>query len=157
MSLVKGHVNYMPKHPVCLLKADLESVKGFCNISVSHISSMRPQYLSPNRLTLNKIKSDHNMLQLKVLLLLSLLISGCAKIRSCNYCEKGTLYYVPECATIEGYVIFEDSTVKVFNHDIPKEFQKQGIEVCISYKSKGNKTLTADCAMGEMIKITCFK
>ena len=70
--------------------------------------------------------------------------------------EKASLYYVPECASIEGYVIFKDSTVKVFNQNIPKEFQKQGVEVCISYKAIGNNILTADCSMAEMIKITCF-
>lgn len=97
------------------------------------------------------------MSQIKLIILLSVLLAGCEKIRSIKNCEKGMLYYFPDCATIDGYVIFEDNTLKVFKQDIPEEFQKQGVEVCISYKSKGIRMLTADCMMGEFIKITCFK
>lgn len=84
--------------------------------------------------------------------------AGCTKTRNCNNCEKGTLYYTPLCSSIQGHVIFDDGgACKVFQDDIPEKFRHDSIKVCIKYKVKGARLLTAECAMGSVIKITCIE
>ncbi|HET8855555.1 MAG TPA: hypothetical protein VFM60_06500, partial [Salinimicrobium sp.] len=69
------------------------------------------------------------------------------------------LYYTPDCATINGYVILEGSNETfVFQHEIGGEFQTSGINVCIQYViEKEPIILTADCVQAQVIIITSLK
>ena len=93
-----------------------------------------------------------------MLLMLTTLFAACKKDKLCDSCESATLYYTPNCSTIKGYVILDkNSETYVFQHNIDKQFRESGIKVCINYKEKGIKPLTAECIQGEVIKINCSK
>jgi hypothetical protein len=72
-----------------------------------------------------------------------------------NNCRSATLYYTPSCATIKGYVIFDDNEEgRVFLDEIDSRYrQTDGVKVCIEYDELGAKILTADCFTYKVIKI----
>lgn len=73
-------------------------------------------------------------------------------------CETATLYYLPDCKEIKGYVNFEKGGVqRVFRHDIPQEFQKDSLKVCINYENIGVGILMSDCLQSEIIRIKCME
>ena len=91
------------------------------------------------------------MKKLKFILLtftIPVLIAGCRKTNS-KSCESGTLYYLPNCATIKGYVILDNGNVtKVFRNTPDPKYQGSGIRVCITYTVDVNQAVTADCIGG---------
>ena len=81
--------------------------------------------------------------------LVSVFFIDCKKITEC-----AMLYYTPHCATIYGYVIFDDNKEgRVFLKDIDSKFQKDSVHVCLKYEELGEATLTADCYTYKAIKI----
>ena len=89
-------------------------------------------------------------------------LSSCSSTKICSKCgkkcEAATLYYLPECKEIKGYVNFEESGVqRVFRHDIPQEFQKDSVKVCIKYENAGVGILMSDCLQSEIIRIKCIE
>ena len=77
-------------------------------------------------------------------------------------CDEGVpakLFYLPNCATINGMITLEGShKVFVFQHQIDEEFQKSEIDVCVAYEvEKEPKILTADCTQAEVIIITSLQ
>lgn len=90
------------------------------------------------------------------------LLSGCSSTKICSNCgkkcEAATLYYLPDCKEIKGYVNFEKSGAqRVFQHDIQQEFQKDSIKVCIKYENAGVGILMSDCLQSEIIRIKCIE
>lgn len=86
-----------------------------------------------------------------------LLFISCTKKETHN-CEPATLYYTPRCATIKGYVVFENTnTNKVFQQEIDARFHGSDIKVCISYEDVSNWIITADCMTAPPIKILSIK
>lgn len=87
------------------------------------------------------------------------LIAGCKKESLCDKGETAILYYIPECATINGFVVLAKSGENlIFQHEIDSEFRKSGVEVCITYNRKEEPThLTADCVMGDVVIITSIQ
>lgn len=87
----------------------------------------------------------------------ALLFVSCTKKETHN-CEAATLYYTPRCATIKGYVVFENTnTTKVFQQEIDARFHGSDIKVCISYEDVSNWIITADCMTAPPIKILSIK
>lgn len=77
-------------------------------------------------------------------------------------CKKDTkcamLYYTPMCASIKGYVIFDDTKEgRVFLKDIDPKFRKDSVHVCIKYTELGNTPLSTDCYTYEAIEITSIE
>lgn len=69
-----------------------------------------------------------------------------------------TLYYLPDCKEIKGYVNFEKSGLqRVFQHDLPEKFRKDSLSVCIKYESLGVGILMSDCLQSEIIRIKCIR
>jgi len=90
-------------------------------------------------------------------IIITTLLCTCTKKYAFS-CEDVTLYYTPNCATVDGYVVFGDSaTIRVFRQDIDPQFQHLGVKVCISYEEMGEQLLTAECMTAPMIKITSIK
>ena len=76
------------------------------------------------------------------------------QIRCAKNCEVGTLFYLPECMEIKGYVNFDKSRLqRVFQHDLPAQFQKDSMKVCVSYENIGVGILMSDCLQSEIIRI----
>jgi hypothetical protein len=91
-----------------------------------------------------------------VLLLVALF--GCDRSGDCGDCENGTLFYTPNCASIEGYVVMESTgRLLVFQHGLPPAYVRSGMPVCIKYDNKGSRMLFADCAQGDVIEIKCIR
>lgn len=85
-----------------------------------------------------------------ILMLLSFIMSSCE-----DDCRQATLYYTPNCATIQAYVIFEDNHEgRVILHDIPPSYQQDSVKVCIKFQELGEAILTHDCYSFKAIKIT---
>lgn len=102
------------------------------------------------------------MKKFKKLLLIFILFpfaAGCET--ETELCSKGVpskIYYTPDCATINGYIILDGSgKTYVFKHEIDEKFQGSGLEVCVEYKVEGNQHLTADCTQAEIITITTIQ
>ena len=79
-----------------------------------------------------------------------------------DICDKGEaaqLYYTPDCATINGYVILEGSNkTYVFQHEIDVQFQGSGIDVCVQYEIEPEPIpLTAECTQADVITIIDLK
>jgi len=77
-------------------------------------------------------------------------------------CDNGvpaTLYYTPDCATINGYITLDGSNKSyVFQHEIGGEFQTSGIDVCVQYEiEKEPIPLTAECTQADVIIITSLQ
>ncbi len=73
-------------------------------------------------------------------------------------CEAATLYYLRDCKEIKGYVNFDKTGLqRVFQHDIPEEFHKDSVHVCIKYENAGVGILMSDCLQSEIIKIKCIR
>jgi len=88
---------------------------------------------------------------------ISLIAVSCKKA---NSCQSATLYYLPLCATIKGYVVLDDGNIqKVFRHNLDPQFQGSGIRVCITYTvdTKDNGLFTADCTSGQVIIINSIE
>ncbi len=72
-------------------------------------------------------------------------------------CEMVTLYYLPDCKEIKGYVNFDKTGLqRVFQHELPLEFRKDSLRVCIKYESVGVGILMSDCIQSEIIQIKCI-
>lgn len=89
-------------------------------------------------------------------------VSGCSSTKICSNCgkkcESATLYYLPECKEIKGYVNFDKGGMqRVFQHDIPEEFRKDSARVCIKYENAGVGILMSDCMQSEIIRIKCME
>lgn len=89
-------------------------------------------------------------------------LAACSSVRICSHCgrkcETATLYYLPECKEIKGYVNFDQSGLqRIFQHDIPEAFRKDSIRVCIKYKNAGVGILMSDCLQSDIIKIKCIE
>lgn len=88
---------------------------------------------------------------------LALLSNSCTKKETHN-CEPATLYYTPRCATIKGFVVFDNTNVtKVFQQDIDARFHGSDVKVCISYEEISSWIITADCMTAPPIKILSIK
>ncbi|MDZ4844559.1 MAG: hypothetical protein SH857_03315 [Chitinophagales bacterium] len=90
------------------------------------------------------------------------LLSSCSTAKICSNCgkkcETATLFYLPDCKEIKGYVNFDESGIqRVLKHDIPQEFQKDSIRVCIKYENVGVGILMSDCMQSEIIRIKCME
>jgi hypothetical protein len=81
---------------------------------------------------------------------------GCKK-NKCDECENVKLYYQSSCATINGYVEFDNSEIAVFRDELDNEFHGSGVTRCISYSYVDDEILTSDCQQGKIIKIDCIK
>ena len=102
------------------------------------------------------------MIRILLIILIVSCLFSCKKSKLNPYCwgecEEATLFYKGDnCATINGIIVLEDRQSYVFNNRIPKEFRKDSIDVCIKYSHQGDKTLTSDCLMEEVIKIRCIQ
>ena len=95
-----------------------------------------------------------------IFLAVSGLATGC-EMEANSYPESGyaKLYYTPDCATINGYVIMERSNkTYVFQHEIDEEFHGTGLEVYIEYKVDSEPVpLTADCTQAEVITLSSLE
>lgn len=90
------------------------------------------------------------------------LYCGCSPVkvstRCGSRCERATLYYLPDCKEIKGYVNFQESGLqRVFQQEIPKEFRADSITVCLKYRISGVGILMSDCLQSEVIEIKCIK
>ena len=84
--------------------------------------------------------------------------SGCSKDQPCDNLKVAKLFYVPSCATINGYVTLKATNQTfVFQEEIDPMFQKDSVEVRLSFDIIGSTLLTADCFMDDAIKINCIK
>ncbi len=89
--------------------------------------------------------------------LLASLFNSCTKKETHN-CEPATLYYTPRCATIKGYVVFDNTNItKVFKQEIDTRFHGSDVKVCISYEDISSWIITADCMTAPPIKILSIK
>lgn len=89
-------------------------------------------------------------------------LGACSATKVCTHCgkkcETATLYYLPECKEIKGYVNFDQTRLqRVFQHDIPETFRKDSIRVCINYENSGVGILMSDCLQSEIIRIKCIE
>jgi len=77
----------------------------------------------------------------------------------CDNGEAAQLYYTPDCATINGYVILEGSNkTYVFQQGIDEQFQGSGIDVCVQYEIETEPIpLTAECTQADVITIIDLK
>jgi hypothetical protein len=92
---------------------------------------------------------------MKNILSIFLLTTLIGLITSCKHqTQTGTLYYTPNCATIEGIINLDNGETVVFRQEIDEEFQQvNGIKVRVTYETKDSQPLTADCHMGPIIEI----
>ncbi len=95
-------------------------------------------------------------------LIAAILLNGCisSKIRArCSgKCETATLFYLPGCKEIKGYVNFDKTGLqRVFQHELPAGYQKDSIQVCIRYENAGVGILMSDCLQSEIIRIKCIE
>ncbi len=95
------------------------------------------------------------------LVLISFLSASCSSTkissRCGKQCEQATLYYMPDCKEIKGYVNFHSSGMqRVFQHELPEKFRKDSVRVCISYEKVGVGILMSDCLQSEIIRIKCL-
>lgn len=78
-----------------------------------------------------------------------------------DLCGKGVpsqIYYTPDCATINGYIVLESSgKTYVFKHEIEEKFRGAGLEVCVEYQLEESQPLTAECTQAEIITITSLR
>ena len=96
----------------------------------------------------------------KLILLIYAALMLMASCKKADSCQGATLYYLPHCATIKGYVVLDDGNItKVFRHNLDPQFQGSGIRVCITYTvdKNDNGIFTADCISGEVIILTSIK
>ncbi len=86
-----------------------------------------------------------------------MLAMACNKDEPCDNLMEAKLFYMPSCATINGYVtIVKNGETYIFQEEIDEEFQKDSIDVLIAYNILGTKLLTAECIMAPAIRITCL-
>ena len=83
---------------------------------------------------------------------------SCSTTKVKNSCsdkwDNATLYYLKECKEIKGYVnIKKNGLQKVFQHELPKQFQQDSIQVCIKYIEVGVGILMSDCLQSDIIEI----
>jgi hypothetical protein len=98
------------------------------------------------------------MLRATVITMAAIILYSSCKKNNEPTCEGATLYYTPNCATIKGYVVFDNTNdIRVFQHNIDMQFRDTGIKVCISYEHLPDGILTADCMTRPPIKILSIK
>ncbi len=102
------------------------------------------------------------ILQIFLLFCGILLLGACSAAKVCTRCgkncETATLYYLPECKEIKGYVNFDLSRLqRVFQHDLPEAYRKDSIRVRIKYENVGVGILMSDCMQSEIIRIKCIE
>lgn len=98
----------------------------------------------------------------KFCIFLTILVLSFSCETETEICEKGEpakLYYNPDCATINGYIILEgNNKTYVFQHEIDEQFQETGIDVCVQYEiQKEPIPLTAECTQADIIIINALK
>jgi hypothetical protein len=96
----------------------------------------------------------------KLILLIYAVLILMVSCRKADSCRGATLYYLPSCATIKGYVVLDDGNItKVFRHNLDPQFRGSGIRVCITYAAPkyDNGAFTADCISGEVITLTSIE
>lgn len=100
-----------------------------------------------------------NLKKLLFILILLPFAAGCeAETELCGKGVPAKIYYTPDCATINGYIILDgNGKTYVFKHDIDEKFQEYGLEVCVEYQVEGNQPLTAECTQAEIITITSIQ
>ncbi len=93
------------------------------------------------------------------LTILTVAISCETETEICDKGEPATLYYTPDCATINGYILLEGSNKTfVFQHEIDEQFQETEIDVCVQYEIETEPTpLTAECIQADVIIITSLQ
>ncbi|MBZ9629731.1 hypothetical protein LB465_02985 [Salegentibacter sp. LM13S] len=91
--------------------------------------------------------------------IISVAISCETETEICDKGEPAKLYYTPDCATINGYIVLEDSNKTfVFQHEIDEQFQKTEINVCVQYEIETEPIpLTAECTQADVIIITSLQ
>lgn len=97
--------------------------------------------------------------QLTLFSLLAFISFSCKKESLCDSCQTGTLYYTPDCSTINGYVVLDkNNETVVFQHQLDELYRKSGIKVCIIFdRDQDNTVLTAECTQGQVIRISCIE
>lgn len=70
-----------------------------------------------------------------------------------------TLYYQPDCATINGYINIDSSNEQyIFQHEIEEEFREMGVEVNVAFrKQKEPEILTNECVTAPIITISSLE
>ncbi len=70
-----------------------------------------------------------------------------------------TLYYQPDCATINGYINLKLSDEKyVFQHEIEEEFRAMGVEIKVAFrKHSKSDILTNECITAPIITIASLE
>ena len=102
-------------------------------------------------------------MQMKTFKLIYLSFTMVIMMLSCKKADSSqsaTLYYLPNCATIKGYVVLDDGNItKIFRHDLEPQFRGSGIRVSITYavKTDDNGVFTADCIGGDVITLTSIE
>jgi hypothetical protein len=93
------------------------------------------------------------------LIILTSIFFGCQKELTCDSCTEATLYYTPNCSSINGYVEIFDQTLitYVFQHSVGEAYQKTQTNVCINFTKEENRALTAECVQAEVITIDCIQ
>ena len=93
------------------------------------------------------------------LTIMTVAISCETETEICDKGESAKLYYTPDCATINGYILLEDSDkIFVFQHEIDEQFQETEIDVCVQYKIETEPIpLTAECTQADVIIITSLQ
>ncbi|HEY9185825.1 MAG TPA: hypothetical protein VIM94_10910 [Salegentibacter sp.] len=73
--------------------------------------------------------------------------------------ESAKLYYTPDCATINGYIILDGSNeTYVFQHEIDEQFQETEIDVWVQYDIETEPIpLTAECTQADVIIINSLQ
>ena len=85
-------------------------------------------------------------------------VIACNKDEPCDNLTAAKLFYTPGCATINGYVtIAKDGKTYIFQEEINQEFQKDSIDVLISFVVLPPMLLTADCFQNTGIKFNCIQ
>ncbi len=85
-------------------------------------------------------------------------IIACSKDEPCDNLIEAKLFYAPSCATINGYITtVKDGKTYTFQQEIDQEFQKDGINVLISFEKLSPRPLTADCFQNTVVKLNCIK
>lgn len=117
-----------------------------------------PSIRKQNGYNIHSLKLRYKMLRTTLIAFTAIfLCCSCSKTESPK-CEAVSLYYTPNCATIKGYVVFENTNdIRVFKHNIDVPFRGTDMKVCISYEQLPDGLLTTDCMTAPPIKILSIK
>ncbi|MFS4454902.1 hypothetical protein [Maribacter sp. 2304DJ31-5] len=98
------------------------------------------------------------LFSLLYIVLTLLFYSSCSKNEPCKNQRNAKLFYLDNCATINGYIILEQSNeVYTFQDELEEKFKKDEINVKLSFEFTSPRILTADCFQNEVVKITCIQ